>query len=286
MLSLACIVAVFVSRVEGSFVTASGSQLQLDGNPFYFIGANAYWIIEPSVIQSKVDNLMTGAQALGLTVIRTWAFNSRLPYDDGNHGLAYDESQFQILDYAVQAARSKGIKLVLSLGNFWPAYIGPENYLQIATGSSAGKTVADFYSDPATRALYASHIRTIISHVNSLNNIAYRDDDTIMMWNIINEPRCPGCNSAQLSDLSSWLTEMSNTAKAAAPNQLIAASTEGYFMYNNVQSNPGCGSSCSGDDFPSTTALSGVDVATAHIYWRQTETVPGKSCDTLDSPPQ
>ncbi|MEW5305178.1 MAG: hypothetical protein WDW36_007739 [Sanguina aurantia] len=253
-----------------------GSQLSLDGKPFYFIGTNAYWLIDENIDRQKVDILMNGAKGLGLKVVRTWAFNKRLPYDNGHHGLAYDETQFQILDYIVQSARNHGIKLILALGNLWPAYIGPEEYVKIATGSAGGKTVADFYSDSATRALYASHISTITARVNSYSKIAYRDDSTIMMWDIMNEPRCPGCTPAQLSVHKGWLYAMASHTKSSAPRQLVSPASEGYFMHSNVQSNPGGGSSCEGEDFDTVSGASPVDVASAHIYWRQTEGVPGK----------
>ncbi|MEW5305179.1 MAG: hypothetical protein WDW36_007740 [Sanguina aurantia] len=261
----------------GGFVQRSGSQLQLDGKPFYFVGANAYWLIASSTDRSKVDTMMAKAKGLGLKVLRTWAFNSRLPHDNGRHGLAYDETQFRTLDYVVHSARNHGIKLILALGNLWPAYVGPENYLQIATGTAAGKTVADFYSDPAAQRLYASNIDTITARINSYSKIAYHDDDAIMMWDVLNEPRCPGCDTAQLASHQAWLASMASHAKAAAPKQLISPATEGYFLHSNVQSNPGAGASCEGEDFPTVSALAGFDVATAHIYYRQTESVPGQA---------
>lgn len=50
----------------GGFVQRSGSQLQLDGKPFYFVGANAYWLIASSTDRSKVDTMMAKAK-VGLT---------------------------------------------------------------------------------------------------------------------------------------------------------------------------------------------------------------------------
>ncbi len=52
-----------------------------------------------------------------MRVVRTWAFNTRLPL--GGPGLAYDEGQFQALDFIVHTARAFGLRLVLALGNFW-----------------------------------------------------------------------------------------------------------------------------------------------------------------------
>lgn len=40
----------------------------------------------------------------------------------------------------------RNIKLVLALGNLWPAYKGPEQFLAMAEGSAAGKDIASFYA--------------------------------------------------------------------------------------------------------------------------------------------
>lgn len=38
--------------------------------------------------------------------------------------------------FHAQSAKLHGMKLILALGNLWPAYVGPEDYLRIATGSA------------------------------------------------------------------------------------------------------------------------------------------------------
>jgi mannan endo-1,4-beta-mannosidase len=42
----------------------------------------------------------------------------------------------------------------------------------------------------------------------------------------------------------------------------------------NVRYNPGAGASCEGEDWVGISKLDSVDVATAHVYWRQMESVP------------
>ncbi len=65
---------------------------------------------------------------IGIKVIRTWAFNSRMPSSWGQ----YDEGQFQGLDLIISLARKHGLKLVLALGNFWEAYRSPEDWMIMA----------------------------------------------------------------------------------------------------------------------------------------------------------
>lgn len=41
--------------------------------------------------------------------------------------------------HQVWAAKRRGIHLELTLGNLWPAYKGPEEFLAQATGSAGGR---------------------------------------------------------------------------------------------------------------------------------------------------
>lgn len=40
-----------------------------------------------------------------------------------------------------------------------------------------------------TKELYKQHISTIVNRVNTITGVAYRDDPTIMGWDVLNEPR-------------------------------------------------------------------------------------------------
>jgi endo-1,4-beta-mannosidase len=48
---------------------------------------------------------------------------------------------------------------------------------------------------------------------------AYRDDPTILSWNLINEPRCDaiGCNT----DILNWIEEMAPYLKSVDSNHLV-----------------------------------------------------------------
>ena len=141
-------------------------------------------------------------QRLGANVVRVWAFQDRLPSAPGS----YNESQFRGVDYVVAAAARRGLKLVVSLGNFWKAGLGPEKWLGFV---GEGGDVASFYRcvclsvcwgfvcvvcatnkqhkkttcrSAAVRAAYKQHLVTMVSRVNSLTGVAYKDDSTILGW--------------------------------------------------------------------------------------------------------
>lgn len=45
------------------------------------------------------------------------------------------------------------------------------------------------HRSPAVGDVYRSHIHYVTGRVNSFTGIAYKDDPTIMAWNLLNEPR-------------------------------------------------------------------------------------------------
>lgn len=47
----------------------------------------------------------------------------------------YDARQLAGMDYVIWAAKRRGLMLTLTMGNFWNAYRGPEDFLMWATGS-------------------------------------------------------------------------------------------------------------------------------------------------------
>lgn len=50
----------------------------------------------------------------------------------------------------------------------------------------------DYYRDSATRELVKRHFDIVVDRVNAYSGVRYGDDPTIMAWDVMNEPRCPG----------------------------------------------------------------------------------------------
>ncbi len=47
-----------------------------------------------------------------------------------------------------------------------------------------------FFNDTGAKELYQQYVRYIIGRRNSRTGQLYRDDPTILAWDLINEPRC------------------------------------------------------------------------------------------------
>jgi len=65
------------------YVTTKGTEFWLDHNPYYFSGANCYWLPQ-LVYESQYDEVYQLLQSIGVKVVRTWAFSmvTELPTDE------------------------------------------------------------------------------------------------------------------------------------------------------------------------------------------------------------
>ncbi|KXZ54659.1 hypothetical protein GPECTOR_4g725 [Gonium pectorale] len=256
-----------------------GTQFIEDGKPFYFVGFNAHWLPNLATFEhewgrTQAAHFMRSAQKLGMRVGRWWAFNKALPANPGE----YEEDQFLGLDYTLYLASKFGIRVILALTNLWPQYRGPEHFLYMATGSANGKTVLDYYADRATRELVKRHMDTVVRRVNAYSGVTYRDDPTILGWDVMNEPRCPGCDASEMAIKLDWIAEMAAYLRSIDPNHLITMGSEGYFAPDPATNlhllNPGAGAQCEGEDWVATVSMKDHDFACIHVYERQVEELP------------
>ncbi|KAG2434648.1 hypothetical protein HXX76_007542 [Chlamydomonas incerta] len=266
---------------KSEFVSIRGHQFidPATGRPFYFIGFNAHWLpnlanFEHEWGRTQAAHFMASAQRLGMRVGRWWAFNRGLPLNPGE----YDEDQFLGLDYTLYLAAKFGLRVILALTNLWPQYKGPEHYLYMATGSAEGKTVLDYYRDRSTRELVKRHFDVMVNRVNAYSGRRYGDDPAILGWDVMNEPRCPGCSPAEVGIKLDWLREMAAYLRTIDSNHLITQGSEGYFMpdpeTNAHLLNPGAGAQCEGEDWVATVSMKNHDFACVHVYERQVEALP------------
>ncbi|XP_020254550.1 mannan endo-1,4-beta-mannosidase 8-like isoform X2 [Asparagus officinalis] len=260
-----------MSDEEWGFVQKRGTQFALDGQPFYVNGFNTYWLMDFSVdeeTRGKVRDVLRQASAVGLNVCRTWAFN-----DAGYRALQispgeYDEEVFKGLDFVVSEAKKHKVRLILSLCNNWEEYGGKAQYVK--WGKEAGLNLTgedDFFKDPTIKEYYKAHVMMVLTRVNSLTKMMYKDDPTILSWELINEPRCPSDPSGDM--LQSWIEEMASYVKSIDPNHLLEIGAEGFYgpsTPERVHLNPKSCFNQFGTDFIRNHQTPGIDFASVHIY--------------------
>jgi mannan endo-1,4-beta-mannosidase len=265
------------------FVTRKGSDLRLDGKTFRFAGSNNYYLMYRS--PTMIDDVFGDAADAGFNVLRTWGFldigaqdgsnsvhgkengvyfqywdGTRPAYNDGADGL-------QHLDYVLKAAHDAGVRLVIPLTNNWSDFGGIDQYVRWRGATHHD----DFYTDPVIRGWYKDWIGHVLNRINTLTGIRYKDDPTVMAWELANEPRCGGSGvyprSAGCTDptLVNWADDVSRFIHTVDSRHLVGVGDEG-FLCGDRTSSDWTINCADGVDSAALAALPAVDLMSFHLY--------------------
>ncbi|KAJ8540975.1 hypothetical protein K7X08_001791 [Anisodus acutangulus] len=215
--------------------------------------------------RDKVSSALQDAASHGLTVGRTWAFSdggySPLQYYPGS----YNENMFQGLDFAISEAGKNGIKLILSLVNNYNDFGGKKQYVDWAKSQGQSLTSEDdFFKNDVVKNYFKNHIKAVLTRRNSITGIAYKDDPTIMAWELMNEPRCQSDPSG--STMQAWITELASYIKSIDSNHLVEAGLEGFYGHSDAQKQQFNPNFQVGTDFIANNQIPEIDFATVHSY--------------------
>ena len=230
----------FVEVKDGCFVRG--------GSPYYYVGANMwYGAILGSTgeggnrarLRQELDSL----KAIGVTNLRV------LAGADGPDGVAakvepalqtapgvYNDALLDGLDYMLAEMGRRGMTTVIYLNNAWEWSGGYGQYIE---WSGAGRRpvpavdgwpaymdyVKRFVMSPEAKALFARHVRNIVSRTNRYTGVRYADDPTIMSWQICNEPRAFSTEGKDA--FAKWIADVAALIDSLAPRQLISTGSEG-----------------------------------------------------------
>ena len=187
----------------GSFVIRSGPRLTLEGRPFRFGGANVEWLglagygpADPAgpryPSNYEIDDALATAQELGATVVRSQTMGDSVgcePCLEPTLG-HFNAAAFERVDYALASARRHGIRIIPTIvgddaraGGSGCVYLGWRGLR--APGCSLIE-MAPFWTDQTVIGDIEEHIRALLEHVNVYTHVAYRDDPTILGWDLLN----------------------------------------------------------------------------------------------------
>ncbi len=232
-------------RARPGFVSREGAHFVLDGKPFFVAGVNNHYLTFGS--PAEIRRVLDDAVAMGATVVRTfiqpvigspdgviqptiWDWRKRAASSDlgvhGNYLIYWDPVQnrmalhegvegMQRLDYLLDEARLRNVKLIVAFLDFWD-YTGGAQQIRAWYGSKDKNTF--FFQDDRTKADFKALVRSILMRKNSFNGIIYRDDPTIFAWELMNEP-----NIEPKELVFSWLTEMSSYVKSLDADHLVSS---------------------------------------------------------------
>lgn len=264
------------------FVRVEGTKFTLNGKPFYFAGVNAYWLSDLGVGKGlinapQVDAFFRAAQAHNVRVVRLWGFNrDGMPWGPDT----YKEQRLRRMDYVIASASRYGIKLVITLGNYWTELKGPEDYISTAYGSAEGRSIRDWYTDTKVIASYHTHLQYMASRTNFFTGVQNKDEPAIMAWGVTNEPRFPGASREEQELLVKWINMAAEAIKNVDNHHLVSAGADGLFAndgqrdYNTM--NPGAGHQCEGADFVAISQLVKVDYGVIHVFPGLMESLPNE----------
>jgi mannan endo-1,4-beta-mannosidase len=269
-----------------NFVSAGAGSFWLHGSPFRFGGTNIYSPMYSN--RAGVDALLGTAHAAQQNVVRTWTWidiggngtpsiknaqngfyfqywpvNGAAPaYNDGTNGL-------QNLDYTIYRAGQLGMKLIMAFTNNWNDFGGMDQYV-----AWRGLTHhSDFYTDPTIRQWYKDWIGHLLNRVNTLTGIPYKDDPTIMMWELANEPRCggsdgthyPAASTCNPQTLVSWVQDVASYVKTVDPLHLLAVGDEGFYC-KDPKSSDWTMNCTQGGDTVGFAQAPAIDAMSMHLY--------------------
>ena len=209
------------SRPAG-FVVRSGASLRLDGKPFRFGGANIEWLgvagygpADPAgphyPSHYEVDDALATARELGVTVVRSQTMGDSVGCDvvhragarrsstrprsststTRSHLRARTGSRSSRRSSATTRARAARLRLPPLARHLRP--------------DCSLINMAPFWTDPTVIGDVEAHIAALLDHVNVYTHVAYKDDPTILGWDLMNGGGSP----------TPW-TRRSSTSSAAS----------------------------------------------------------------------
>lgn len=277
------------------FVTVKDTHFEIDGKPYYYLGTNFWAGInlgskgaggQRERLLRELDRL----QGMGVTNLRIMGGSEgpdtepfrMVPSLQPKPG-EYNAEVLDGLDYLLSEMQKRNMHAIVCLNNFWNWSGGMSQYLVWAGAADSipypssdrpeswgifQAFTAQFYSNEKATALFDNHIRFIVAHVNGYTKKAYKDDPTIMAWELANEPRA----DKNIDGMHAWIDKTAGLIKSLDAHHLVTTGSEG------ATSGPGAGTDLVRDH-----ESSHIDYATIHI-WVQNWNIydPAKADSTFD----
>ncbi len=235
-----------LSSSNNSFIKVKGTQFFKNDKAYSYIGANLWYGMHLGYSDKKrLQRELNQLQDLGITNLRIMALSEgpdTEPYriiPANNNAENVREDITRGLDFLLVEMKKRNMHAVVCLSNFWPWSGGFAQYLQWAGSidtipypmDTTGKkdwdlyqqVTSTFYSDTLAKKNYTKAISKIINRKNSISNILYKNDPTIMSWQLCNEPR----GMKNIANYLKWIEESAKLIKQIDSNHLVSVGSEG-----------------------------------------------------------
>lgn len=250
---LVCISIAFFSCKNSTpeFMKVKGLRMEIGNKPYYFVGVNMYYACYLGSTEEGKQRLIKEfdlLKSLGVTNIRVLggsessglktSLSKGIQIEAGKT----DSSLLRGLDFALAEMAKRKMYAVVYLNNFWDWSGGMPKYVEWTKDSPApdpNRTndwknymlyAASFYTNEPAQKLFQNYINQLINRTNTITGIQYKNDPTIMAWELANEPR-PGPDgvddSAHIEILASWVDSTAAFIRSIDANHLVTTGTEG-----------------------------------------------------------
>ncbi len=264
------------SSVPPGFVYTEGSKFKLEGKDFYFSGTNVYDFftygassgdVETQYMdKERIDEHMRTLYTNGIRVVRLWGFSHEEWHGFEVEKGVYNEPQFALFDYIVKSAEANGLRLIVALENYWNDYGGIKTRLEwegIDVSGGGAHDQGQFFTNRPAIEGYKDYVEYFITRVNHYDGVAYKDDKTILAWELMNEPRYQGFGDDLSSDvLRAWVDEMGEFIKSIDSSHLLGTGLEAHGTKYGFGGNEG-------NDFIKIHQSPYIDFSSAHPYIRE-----------------
>ena len=229
-----------------TFIKVKDGKLVKDGKPYHYVGTNFWYGMNLAVSDKErllreldrlnvlgVKNLRIIAGSEG-NINAPWAVQPAMQKQPG----VYNEELWTGLDFLLAEMKKRDMTAVVCLNNFWPWSGGFAQYVSWANKNESipypppadngdwrtyQQYSARFYSNKTAQKWFENHIEKVVNRINSINQIQYKKDSTIMAWQLANEPE--GSNNVE--DYRKWIHETAKFIKKLDSNHLVSIGSEG-----------------------------------------------------------
>lgn len=231
------------------FITVDGPRFEKNGKPYYFLGTNFWYGLNlgskgEGGDRQRLTRELDRLQKLGINNLRVMAASEgpddqpwrMLPSLQPSLGV-YNEDLLEGLDFLLVEMGKRDMHAVLCLNNFWPWSGGMAQYINWTENSEIPYPppaeggnwttyqmfTTRFYKNDKAVAAYDSHVRKMVTRINSISGLAYKDDPVIMSWQLANEPR----GILKPRKMRIWIRHTARLIKSLDPNHLVSVGSEG-----------------------------------------------------------
>ena len=225
-------------ELEAAASACADSSPRTLGRP-YFVAVNAYFLQEEGArairaglsTSPQMEEVFEKANALGVTVIRTWAFNDA-PEKAGDSAiqtgpLEYDEIALRGLDLVLARASAHGIQLILPLGNYWNDFGGAKQYVAWSGLPHPLEGDPRFFTERRVIDHYLEHVRRTLDRTSALEGVRYGDHPAVLAWELLNEPRNRGLDDRG-DAFRAWVDEVGAAVKSMSTGKWVGTGEEGF----------------------------------------------------------